>query len=91
MLVGVRVSVKLMTRTHDTLLSRQSALPTELPGQLSRQGSKSTTQHNTRQSQTPILNTLCYGTENPHLICTVGADRGNSTTKHVVCVCAYLE
>ena len=32
------------TQTHDTLLSRQSALPTELPGQLSRQGSKSTTQ-----------------------------------------------
>ena len=29
------------TRTHDTLLSRQSALPTELPGQLSKQGSKS--------------------------------------------------
>ena len=29
------------TRTHD------SSLPTELPGQLSRQGSKSTTQHNT--------------------------------------------
>ena len=43
------------TRTHDTLLSRQSALPTELPGQLSKQGSKSTIQHNTRQSQTPIL------------------------------------
>ena len=43
------------TRTHDTLLSRQSALPTELPGQLSRQGSKSPIQHNTRQSQTPIL------------------------------------
>ena len=36
------------------MLSRQSALPTELPGQLSRQGSKSTIQHNTRQSQTPI-------------------------------------
>ena len=34
------------TRTHDTLLSRQSALPTELPGQLSKQGSKyNTTQH----------------------------------------------
>ena len=31
------------TRTHDTLLSRQSALLTELPGQLSKQGSKSTT------------------------------------------------
>ena len=35
------------TRTHDTPLTRQSALPTELPGQLSRQGAKSTTQHNT--------------------------------------------
>ena len=43
------------TRTHDTPLTTQSTLPTELPGQLSRQGSKSTTQHNTRQSQTPIL------------------------------------
>ena len=45
------------TRTHDTLLSRQSALPTEseLPGQLSKQGSKSTIQNKTRQSQTPIL------------------------------------
>ena len=32
------------TRTHDTLLYRQSALPTELPGQLSKQGSKSTIQ-----------------------------------------------
>ena len=32
-----------------------SAFPTELPGQLSKQGSKSTIQHNTRQSQTPIL------------------------------------
>ena len=32
---------------RDTLLTRQSALPTELPGQLRRQGSKSTTQHNT--------------------------------------------
>ena len=41
------------TRIHDTLLTRQSTLPTELPGQLSRQDSKSTTQHNTRQSQTP--------------------------------------
>ena len=30
------------TRTHDTQLSRQSAFPTELPGQLSRQGSKTT-------------------------------------------------
>ena len=39
------------TQTHNT----PSALPTELPGQLSKQGSKSTIQHNTRQSQTPIL------------------------------------
>ena len=39
------------TRTHDTLLTRQSALPTELPGQLSKQGSKSTTQHNTTQDK----------------------------------------
>ena len=38
------------TRTHDTPLSRQSALPAELPGQLSRQGSQSTTQHNTTLS-----------------------------------------
>ena len=29
------------TRTHDTQLTRQSALRTKLPGQLSRQGSKS--------------------------------------------------
>ena len=41
------------TRTHNTLLTRQSALPTELPGQLNRQGY--TTQHNTRQSQAPII------------------------------------
>ena len=40
------------TLTHDTPLPRQSALPTELPGQLSRQDSKSTTQHNTRQIHT---------------------------------------
>ena len=64
------------TRTHDTPLTRQSALPTELPGQLSRpltrqsalptelpgqlsrQGSKSITQHNTRQSQTPIIRAI---------------------------------
>ena len=39
------------TRTHDTLLSRQSALPTELPGQLSKQGSKSTIQYNTTQDE----------------------------------------
>ena len=45
------------TRTHDTLLSRQSALPTELPGQLSKQGSKSTTQHKTKSNP----NTPCYG------------------------------
>ena len=42
------------TRTHATLLTRQSALPTELPGQLSRQGSKSTTQHNTTHYCTNI-------------------------------------
>ena len=47
------------TRTHDTLLTRQSALPTELPGQLSRQGSKSTTQHKAKSNP----NTLCYGTD----------------------------
>ena len=39
------------TRTHDTLLSRQSALPTELPGQLS---SKSTI-YNTTQHKTKLL------------------------------------
>ena len=32
---------------HTTYKAECSALPTELPGQLSRQGSKSTTQHNT--------------------------------------------
>ena len=42
------------TRTHDTLLSRQSALPTELPGQLSEQGSKSTI-YNTTQHKTKSL------------------------------------
>ena len=35
------------TRTHEMLITRQSTLPTELPGQLSRQGSRSTTQHKT--------------------------------------------
>ena len=49
--------------THDTLLSRQSALPTELPGQLSGQGSKST---HTTQSQ-PQYSVLWH--KNPHLIC----------------------
>ena len=45
------------TRTHNTLLTRQSALPTELPGQLSKQGSL---QHNTTQD-TPILRAMaCY-------------------------------
>ena len=66
------------TRTHNTPLSRQSALPTELPGQLSKQGSKSTiqhkqagralTQHKHQTKSTP--NTLCYGidcTEKPSL------------------------
>ena len=38
------------TRTHDTLLTRQSTLPTELPArQLSRQGSIINLQHNTTQ------------------------------------------
>ena len=53
------------TQTHDTPLTRQSALPTELPGQLSRQGSSlqyNTTQHRAKSNP----NTLCYGTENPH-------------------------
>ena len=36
------------TLTHDNLLSRQSALPTELPGQLSRQGSTVCLQHKTK-------------------------------------------
>ena len=44
------------TRTHDTPITRQSALPTEL---LSRQGSKSTTQHKAKSNP----NTLCYGTD----------------------------
>ena len=58
------------SRIHDTLRSRQSALPTELPAQLSRQDSKSTTQHNTRQSQTPILCAMAQiAQKNPHLIC----------------------
>ena len=58
------------TQTHDTPLTTQSALPTELPGQLSRQGPKSTTQHNTRQSQTPILRAMVQiAQKNPHLIC----------------------
>ena len=45
------------TRTHDTLQSRQSALPTELPGQTSRQGPKSTIQHTAKASKPQI--TLC--------------------------------
>ena len=66
------------TRTHDTPLTRQRALPltrqsdlpTELPGQLSRQGSRSTTQHNTGQSQTQILCAVAQiAQKNPHLIC----------------------
>ena len=47
------------TRTHDTLLKRQSTLPTELPGQLSRLGKKFTMQENTRQTQI----TLCMVTQ----------------------------
>ena len=37
------------TRTHDTLLSRQSALPTELPGQLA--GRALSLQYNTTQGK----------------------------------------
>ena len=40
------------TRTHDTPLTRQSALPTELPGQLSRQGS--TTQHKAKSNHSVL-------------------------------------
>ena len=54
------------TRTHDTLLSTQGALPTELPGQLSMQGSKSTIQHNTRQSQTPCTHTHTHSCMHTH-------------------------
>ena len=36
----------------DTLQSRQSALPTELAGQTSRQGPKSAIQHNTKARKT---------------------------------------
>ena len=43
------------TRTHDTLLTRQSTLPTELPGQLSRQDSKSTTQHKVKPQITVCM------------------------------------
>ena len=57
------------TQTIDTLLPRQSALPTELPGQLSRQGSKSTTQGKGK----PQIN-LCMVTQKAQY---VGADRGN--------------
>ena len=63
------------TRTHDTPLML-------FLGQLSRQGSKSTTQHNTtqhnttqhntRQSQTPILLAMAQiAQKNPHLICVM--------------------
>ena len=45
------------TRTHDTLLSRQSALPTELPGQLSKQGSL---QHNTTQDKVKPQYSVLY-------------------------------
>ena len=54
------------TRTHDTLHTRQSALP----GQLS----KSITQHNTRQSQTPILCAMAQIAQENYY---VGADWGN--------------
>ena len=43
------------TRTHDTLLTRQSTLPTELPGQLSRQDSKSTRQHKVKPQITVCM------------------------------------
>ena len=37
-----------------------------------RQGSKSTTQHNTRQSQTPILRAMAQiAQKNPHLVCVM--------------------
>ena len=53
-------------------MNYNSSLPTELPGQLSRQGSKSTTQHNTRQSQTPILRAMAQiAQKNPHLVCVM--------------------
>ena len=42
------------TRTHDTLQSRKSVLPTELPGQTSRQGPKSTIQYNAKASKPQI-------------------------------------
>ena len=45
---------------------RQSALPTELPGQLSRQGSISL-QHNARHRQTPN-NSVCMVTQNDCLV-----------------------
>ena len=49
------------TRTHEMLITRQSTLPAELPGQLSRQGSKSTTQH--KAKATP--KSLCMGAQKP--------------------------
>ena len=72
-------------RTHDTLHTRQSALPTELPAGRVLSLQHNTTQHNTTTQgkvKTPnsklsscmnqgvhkaTPNTLCYGTENPHL------------------------
>ena len=62
------------TRTHDTLLTRQSALPTELPGQLSRQGSLAgrtlSLQHNTTQHKAKSNpNTLVLWHRKPSLLC----------------------
>ena len=65
------------TRTHYTLLTRQSGLPTELPGKLSRQGSKSTIQHNTRQTQYSVL---WHHLINPRRACA-------RVTVLVLCVC----
>ena len=44
-----------------------SALPSELPGQLIRQGSNLQLQHKARQRQ--ASKTLCYGTETCHSVC----------------------
>jgi acyl CoA:acetate/3-ketoacid CoA transferase alpha subunit len=46
--------------THDTLQSRQSALATGLPGQLSRHGLKSTTLYDTWQRQTSMTVLLAH-------------------------------
>ena len=79
---------------HDTLLSRQSALPTELPGQLRGRAlslqhnttQRNTTQHNTTQHKAKSNpNTLCYGTENPRLIC-----RSRQTNKDAQLQIKYL-